>query len=108
MSEKFEVRITLSAEKDLEEIWATIAGDSRKRADDFVLELEKQILTLEHFPGRCFLIPENEILGTAYRQLIYGSYRMLFRIQKKTVYILRILHGARLWDPSVLGSDSVP
>jgi len=53
------------------------------------------------FPERCWLIPENEILGTRYRHLLYGNYRSLFRIVRKTVYVLRVVHGARLLDSSM-------
>ena len=105
MTVKFDVRITPSAEKDLEDIWTYIADDSRKRASDFILVLEKQISTLEHFPERCSLIPENEILNSAHRHLIHGNYRTIFRVEGKRVYILRILHGARLLDSSMLGSS---
>lgn len=63
--------------------------------------LEKQIDTLESFPERCSLIPENEILGTHYRHLLYGNYRTVFRVAKNTVYVLRIVHGARLLDTSM-------
>jgi toxin ParE1/3/4 len=47
------------------------------------------------------LIPENEILGTRYRHMIYGDYRTVFRVAKRTVYVLRVIHGARLLDASM-------
>ena len=53
------------------------------------------------FPERCPLIPENEILGTRYRHLLYGNYRTVFRIERKTVYLIRVIHGARLLDGSM-------
>jgi hypothetical protein len=56
-------------------------------------------LGLRHPPP---LIPENEILGTRYRHLLYGSYRIVFRLAGRTVYVLRMTHGARLLlDPQV-------
>jgi toxin ParE1/3/4 len=83
---KYRVKITRSAEIDIDEIWSFIAEDSAKEAGGFILELEKQIDTLEHFPERCPLIPENEPLGTKYRHLLYGSYRTIFRISEDSVY----------------------
>lgn len=103
MPVKFQVKITRSAEKDVEEIWNYIASDSPNQASKFILELESQIITLERFPERCSLIPENEILGTQYRHLVYENYRTLFRIAGKTVYILRVIHAARLLDFSMFG-----
>lgn len=98
MSVIFRVEITPSAELDLEEIWDYIAGDSPGNATTFILAIEQQIYSLEQFPERCPLIPENQILGTSYRHLMYGQYRIVFRISAKTVYILRIIHGARLLE----------
>jgi toxin ParE1/3/4 len=98
---KFRVRITRTAERDIEEAWAFIAQDSPEEVEKFVRRLEEQIETLERFPERCPLIAENEMLGTRYRHLIYGNYRNVFRIAGKTVYVLRVIHGARLLDTSM-------
>lgn len=94
----FKVEITPSAERDLEEIWDYIAHDNPGNATAFMLRIEEQICSLEQSPERCPLIPENQILGTSYRHLIYGQYRTIFRISVDTVYILRIIHGARLLE----------
>jgi plasmid stabilization system protein ParE len=94
----YNVEITPAAERDVEEIWTYITADSPENAAAFILRLEEQIDTLEQFPERCPLIPENELLGTTYRHLLYGAYRTIFRVSGRTVYILRIIHGARLLD----------
>jgi len=101
MSVKFNVQITPAAERDVEEIWTYIADDNPENATSFILRLEEQIEALERFPERCPLIPENELLRTGYRHLIYGAYRTIFRITGKTVFIVRIIHGARLLAPSL-------
>jgi plasmid stabilization system protein ParE len=51
---------------------------------------------LERMPFRCPLAPENESHGEEIRQMIYGSYRILFTILAGRVVILHVLHGARL------------
>jgi plasmid stabilization system protein ParE len=66
---KFRVDITKAAEADVAEIWEYIAQDKPDAATAFVLRLEEQIGTLERFPERCPLAPENELLGTASRPL---------------------------------------
>jgi plasmid stabilization system protein ParE len=98
---RFRVDITRSAERDIEGIYNYIAADSPTRAIEFISKLERHISTLEQFPLRSPLIPENEILGTQYRNLIHGHYRTIFRISEKTIYVLRIIHGARLLDSSM-------
>jgi plasmid stabilization system protein ParE len=78
------------------------AQDKPEAATTFVLHLEDQIGTLENFAGRCQLISENELLGTAYRHLVSGNYRTIFRIFGARVIILRVLHGTRLLDIGLL------
>lgn len=106
MPARFRVEITESAEKDLEEIWSYISQDSPEEANRFVLTLEEEVQTLEQFPNRCPLIPENELLDGNYRHLLLGKYRAVFRISQKTVYVLRLVHGARLLDTSSLEEDA--
>ena len=101
MPAKFRVRITRAAERDIEETWNFIADDSAEEADKLLRRLEEQIETLERFPERCPLIPENEILGTRYRHLLYANYRTVFRIARNTVYVIRVIHSARLLDSSM-------
>jgi len=95
---KFRVEITPTAESDIGDIGSFIAEESPENATSFILALEQQVLTLESLPERCPLIPENEVLNTRCRHLIYGNYRTIFRIAGKTVYVLRVIHGARLLE----------
>ena len=101
MPTRYQVKITRTAEGDLKEIWDHIGKDSPLEAARFIARIENQIATLEQFPERCPSVPENEVLGTGYRHILYGDYRTIFQISKNTVYILRIIHGSRLLDDSV-------
>ena len=102
MPKKYKVDITAAAEADVAEIWEYIAQDNPDAATAFVLRLEEQVGTLEHFPERCPLVRENELLGTGYRHLVYGNYRTIFKIIESRVIIMRVLHGARLLDMGLL------
>jgi toxin ParE1/3/4 len=99
---KYRVEITASAEADIATLWDYIARDNPDAATAFILRLEEQIGTLERHPERCPLVPENDLLGTAYRHLLFGNYRTIFRIIGARVIILRIIHGARLLDTGIL------
>ena len=104
MPVKYEVEIARAAEIDIAAIWEYIANDSSEMATRFVLRLEEKINTLERSPLRCPSIPENNLLETSYRHLIVDDYRIIFRVERSTVIVLRVLHGNRLLDFSSLGS----
>jgi len=90
------VEITKTAESDLGEIFHYIAADNEAAANRLVIEIERQIDSLERYPSRCPVIPESTDFGKEYRHIIYGQYRTVFRIDGSRVLILRILHSARL------------
>jgi len=78
------------------EIWELIAQDNPATATRFILELTKQLETLNTFPARCPRISEEVALDAEYRHLIYGNYRTIFSIHETTVRVARIIHRARL------------
>lgn len=51
--------------------------------------------SLTKYPLRCGLAQENPFFEEEIRQLLYGRYRILFTVKGKTVYVLRVRHGAR-------------
>jgi toxin ParE1/3/4 len=97
VTKRYKVNLTQLAQKDLEQIYYYIAADNIINAGNFVLELEKKIYSLETFPERQPLIAENEFFATDYRHMIYKKYRIIYRISEKTVFILRVIHGAMLF-----------
>ena len=96
MRKKYQVNLSQQAQDDLEQIFYYIADDNINNAANFILQLEKKIYSLESFPDRHPLIPENEFFDTNYRHLIFKKYRIVYRIAEKSVFILRIFHGAKL------------
>lgn len=96
MPTKYNVQITRSAEQDIEDIWLYIYRDSPERATDFILKLEAEIKTLNEYAKRCPVIEESELLGIEYRHLIIGNYRIIFKTDDKYIYIMRVIHSARL------------
>lgn len=102
MRRRYRVEITRRAEADIAAIHAYIGRDSDRAASAFVAELERQVVSLERFPLRCPVIAEAAELGVPYRHLVYGDYRTIIRVDGGTVYILRVIHGARLLDLNIL------
>lgn len=98
MTKKYKVTITDLAQDDLEHIFYYIAAESLNNASRFILALEKKVYSLETYPERHALIHENEFFGTNYRHLIHKKYRIIYRVTEKAVFILRILHGAKIFE----------
>ena len=96
MTKKYQVNLTQQAQNDLEHIFYYIADDSINNATNFILQLEKHVYSLEDLPYRNPLIPENEFFGTDYRHLNYKKYRIIYRITENSVFILRVIHGAKI------------
>ena len=96
MTKKYKVNLTQHAQNDLEHIYYYIASNSPDNAVNFVLRLEEKLYSLNTYPERHPLIPENEFFGTDYRHLIYKKYRVIYRVLAGSVFILRIIHVAKI------------
>jgi plasmid stabilization system protein ParE len=96
----FRVEITEEAERDAEDILAwLISEDAGETGLRWFQGLEEAVSSLSTFPGRCALAPENKEFPFAVHHLLYGRkphvYRVIFKMESETVYILRIRHGRR-------------
>lgn len=69
--------------------------DSKSRAQSWLLAVKEKIFSLKSNPRRGRKVPEysgkKEI-----REIIFGSYRIIYEIEKEQIFILFIYHGARL------------
>ncbi len=95
----FEIIIQPSAQIEIEYAYQWIASQSPSRAIRWYNNLIDTIYSLETFPTRCVIAPENEDFEDEIRQLLYGKksgiYRVLFTIRENEVHILHIRHSAR-------------
>ena len=98
---KFEVRLTLDAARDLEEIYNYIAeNDAPANANHVLKHIERVIDNLATFPERGSFPKELLRLGIReYRQNFFKPYRIIYRIiyrvQNKIVYVYVIADGRR-------------
>lgn len=99
---KYRVRIAPVAEKDLDEIYSYIATDNPGAAARFFKKLRQKAETLKWSPQRCPKIPEKIEGPYEYRHLIVRRYRIIFCILHDTVWVMRIVHGARQLDLETL------
>jgi toxin ParE1/3/4 len=92
---EYTVRLLRIAEDDLTEIVTYISAERPAAADMLASKIEKNLNLLSKQPylGR---IPNEEELGRlGYRYLVVQDYLMFYTIEEQTIYVHRILHGAR-------------
>jgi len=92
------VKWTETAKADLQAIWDYIARDSVFYANKYVDELTSATDILEDFPERGRAIPE--IGDPNSREIIYGSYRIMYHISNENIFITQVVHSARNFKPN--------
>jgi toxin ParE1/3/4 len=86
------VVLTGEAEADLESVGDRIAADNPARAVAFIRELRDQCAGLADMPRAFSLVPRYEKHGI--RRRVFGNYLIFYRIDRDTIAVLHILHGA--------------
>ena len=94
--QNFKVRWTLAAIQDLESIVDFIARDSPQAARQVLRSLRKRAETLNTFPARGRVVPELGDIGLhLYRELLVTPWRIVYRINNDTVYVMMVIDGRR-------------
>ncbi len=94
------VRLTDRVVRDLEAIYNYIDAESSDQAFAWFNGLVQAVYSLEHFPERAPVTPENK----RFRHLFYGSkphiYRVIYAVDKtnRVVDVIHIRHGARIHE----------
>ena len=86
-----------SSLRDIELIAQYISNDSPDRAALFVSRIIEITERLEQFPSSGRPIPEVDKQN--YREIIYSTYRIMYKIEKDQILILNVIHSARDWHP---------
>lgn len=90
------LRWTPQAADDLESITDLIAVDSVHYASLFALDVMAAVERIADFPRAGKIVPEFS--ESRIRQVVVGSYRIIYRHDNDVVVILTVYHGARLLD----------
>ena len=96
---QYKIDIATEAAKEIEDIYLYIAKDSQNNATSWYFAIYDKIQTLKDFPARCPMAFEDRYYEYEIRHLIIGNYRVLYRIQDRTVQILHVKHGAQQRNP---------
>lgn len=86
------IKIEKEALEELMHIKEYISKASAFYANKTIKEMLKRIENLKEFP---YLGREIEIRSKKVRQIIYKSYKILYKVYSKEVYILHIFHHSR-------------
>jgi toxin ParE1/3/4 len=78
---------------DLEAAVEFVAKDSDAYARSLAQLAVDAAESLRLFPNRGHRLPDPKL--SRYRELIIGSYRLVYLVQKKRVLIVAVLHGHR-------------
>jgi toxin ParE1/3/4 len=76
------------------EIAEYIASDKPSAADKWITTLFSKVEQLVSAPKIGRVVPE--IGDEQFRELIYGNYRIIYRVEKRQVSILTIRHGKQI------------
>lgn len=87
------IRFTPSARLQFLGAVRYIQRENRSAAARFRERVERVLRRLESYPESGRLIPEFPELP--HREVIISPYRFFYRIEKKTVWIVAVWHGAR-------------
>ncbi len=93
------IRWTPQAVDDLEAIHAYVARDSAHYARLLVERLFSAVDRLAAFPESGRMVPEFQRADL--REVILGSYRIVYQLRDGHAVVLTVFHGARLFPKTV-------
>jgi addiction module RelE/StbE family toxin len=76
------------------EIADYIAQDKPSAAEKWINTVFSKVEQLESSPEIGRIVPE--LNNAQFREIIYGNYRIIYRIEKKQISILTIRHGKQI------------
>lgn len=93
----YRVELSSRAQRDIELAFEYIHSRAPLNAVRWREALRERLRSLDAAPERCGFAPENEVARADVRQLLFGKYRILYTVRERTVFIITIRHGARLF-----------
>jgi toxin ParE1/3/4 len=76
------------------EIAGYIAQDNPVAAESWINTVFKKVEDLKAFPERGRIVPETD--SKTIRELIYGNYRIIYRLEEKRLSVLTVRHGKQV------------
>jgi toxin ParE1/3/4 len=90
-----DVRLLRVAEDDLTDIVSYVAADRPAAATDLIDRFDRNLSLLADNPHLGAAPKEASLTSLGYRYLVLDNYLVFYIIEAQTIYIHRIVHGAR-------------
>lgn len=84
---------TRSADRDIRSLRNYIAADSEVYAERTVRKIIEAVDKAAAFPRVGRKVPEAD--DDTIREILFGNYRIFYRIEESRVLVLMVIHGAR-------------
>ncbi|HTK82722.1 MAG TPA: type II toxin-antitoxin system RelE/ParE family toxin [Bacteroidota bacterium] len=92
---KYNIKLLRIAEDDLAEIISYISADRPSAAEALATKIENDLDLLAENPHSGRVPEEEDLVRLHYRYLVVENYLIFYVIEGQTMYVHRILHGAR-------------
>ncbi len=89
------VLLTPQAKQDIKAAYLYIRADAPEAARRWRIRLLELVRTLSAFSDRHEIAAEGREAGVELRQMLYGSYRVLYTVEAEAVHVHALRHGAR-------------
>jgi plasmid stabilization system protein ParE len=90
-----EIRLLRAAEDDLTEIVLYVSADRPAAAIKLADRFGQKLSLLADNPHLGTIPKEDNLIALGYRYLIVENYLVFYVIEAQTIYVHRIVHGAR-------------
>ena len=96
MKEPFKILWAAVVEKDLHGIVDFYADDDPGTALEILNKIKADTAKLDRSPGRGRIVPELLNQGISrYREIVIKPWRVIYRIEERTVYVVSVIDGRR-------------
>jgi plasmid stabilization system protein ParE len=96
---KYDIRLLRVAEDDLTEIILYVASDRPNAATKLADRFDQKLVLLADNPFLGAMPTEVTLAHLGYRYLVLDNYLIFYVVEAQTIYIHRIVHGARDYTP---------
>ena len=92
---RYRVELSSRATHELHEARDYLTENAPHYVSTWLANMRRAVRSLRDMPERCAFAPERDLFELELRQLLEGSYRIIFTIEGHTVRVLHIRHSAR-------------